>query len=200
MRRGPMGSYLARNQGYTPLQRGPQFLRDVIQRDAGQFGVPPTVEDMAARGPFRRVQARMPWVRKTEFDKFIRVFREAFQPRHWDVNIVIAAALGANAGAVQVGTDAWFFVDSLTGNSTGAYTLQIVENESGEQLFPNAIPNVAVVGNANVSGPFYLSIPWMVTGTVQVLATDTSGAANNIDVVLNGYMVYPGRLPDNVTS
>jgi hypothetical protein len=173
------------------------MMREIVERDAGQFGIPGDVYDMAQRGPYRRMHERLPWVRKTEFDKFVRAFREAYQPRHWDIQINIAAAGLAGAASIQVGTDAWFILDSLTGDSTGTYTFQIVENETGEQLFPNAVPDAACVGNANVSGPFYLAIPWMVTGTVQMLATDTSAAANVIDLVLNGYVIYPGRLPQN---
>jgi len=153
------------------------------------------LEEVMRRGPYRRVLSRLPRADRAEFDSFVRVAREAFQPRVWTFQIVLLAGGAAGAQALQVGLDNWYVLDSLTSQSTGAYVLQLTEVESGQQLFPQAAPNIAVIGNANVAGPWYLPIPWIVTGTLQLQVTDTSGAANTINFSMGGYHIYPGRLP-----
>lgn len=186
------GKYIGRGLDPTPGQRGPQLVESALQQDAARYGMPEGVYDWARRGPFRRQIERFPWVSRDEFSVFVRAFKDAFQPRCWSMNVTLAAS-ASNSLGVQTGTDVWFIMDSVTGSQTGAYTLQLQETESGIQLFPTATSNGAAVGTA--AQPFYLPIPWVVTGTLQWSMTDISVAANVIYLQLNGYMVYPGRLP-----
>jgi hypothetical protein len=109
-------------------------------------------------------------------------------PFWYPLNPPALTALQANVPAsVVVNNDADFEWRWIIGNSTGLYSVQLVDNYTTRPLMQAYINAENMVGTAQL--PFILPKPWVLrrTSSISALFTDRSGAGNTIQLCLVGY-------------
>ena len=83
-----------------------------------------------------------------------------------------------------------FYFWGLTGKSTGAFSVQLLDGLTGQTLMDEQIDSSSVVGSAKHP---YILLSLHVIPSVRpmaVLVTDTSGAANTVEVCVHGAIRY----------
>ncbi len=105
-----------------------------------------------------------------------------------------AAGMGALAqfqGQLNIDSRAPFECYAITGNRTGAYTLQITD-QTGRTWQNLPINDVNAVGTAQQLFPLPVPIVMAASASMGITLVDTSGGgANIVQLVLCGYELYP---------
>lgn len=110
-----------------------------------------------------------------------------------NASVFTIAANATNQGAqVVIDNDADFVCDRIIANSTGLFSVFLIDRFTQRPLMPS---QTVPINGENISGtgqlPFWLPKPLLLrrTSTVQGFFNDRSGASNTIQFVLAGYKV-----------
>lgn len=112
------------------------------------------------------------------------------------VNVVLAASTGAGVAGAPLATQlnidsrAPFEVYGITGNSTGAFDIQITDSTS-RQWQNNPVNNVNMVGTAQQLFPLPVPAVLAASASLNITLRDLSGAGNTVQLVFCGYELYP---------
>jgi len=91
------------------------------------------------------------------------------------------------AGSVQIDNDSDFEWRWIVANSTGLFSLTLIDRFTARPLMPSAINGENIAGTAQL--PFVLPKPYLIRRTSSIAAqfNDRSGALNTIQFALVGY-------------
>lgn len=94
------------------------------------------------------------------------------------------------SGQLNIDSRAPFECYALTGNSTGAYTIQI-QDTTGRYWQNLAVNNVNMIGTAQQLFPLPVPLVLPASASLNITLIDTSLAGNTIQIVFCGYELYP---------
>ena len=123
---------------------------------------------------------------------------------------VLNAVLSGNASAtyaIQIQQKADFEWLNRIASSTGTFRVRIQDGATGRDLItfnpqvtgstlaPNTISNANYFGTAQLPNPLLQPYVFARSSSILVTLTDTSGSSNTIEVVFDGFDLYPAEAP-----
>lgn len=107
---------------------------------------------------------------------------------------VLNAVLLANQalpGAIQIQQDSDFEWIFRIATQTGTFTVQITDLATGRVLMSAPVNNANYFGTAQLPMPNLEPYIFARSSSIGVLITDTSGAGNTVQIVFDGYKLFP---------
>jgi hypothetical protein len=110
-------------------------------------------------------------------------------PFWYPINVALGAGLGG-FGSVTMDNDADFELREIIANSTGRFTVALLDRFTSRPMMPTTINDQNVFGTAQL--PFILPIPYIILRTSTIAATllDLSGNPNAVQLILWGYKKF----------
>jgi hypothetical protein len=110
-------------------------------------------------------------------------------------NAVLAANQQGLSVSQQVDQDADFEWVFTVANSTGLYSVAILDPSTGRQLSTSAVNGENFAGSAQLPFPLVEPYVWARSSVVRATLNDRSGGGNTVQLVLRGYKLYPRNNP-----
>lgn len=132
-------------------------------------------------------------------------------PDAYVLNAVLTA-LQQLTFTIQIQQKADFEWINRIASSTGAFRVRIQDGATGRDLItfnpqvtgstllPNSIANVNYFGTAQLPNPLLQPYTFARSGSIIVTLVDTSNAGNTIEIVFDGFSLYPAKAPAQGSS
>lgn len=110
-------------------------------------------------------------------------------------NAVLTALQAGVPVTQQIDQDSDFEWVFTVANSTGLYSISLLDPSTGRQLSTSNVNGENFAGTAQLPFPLVEPYVWARSSIVKALFNDRSNSGNTVQLVLRGYKLYPRNNP-----